>query len=417
MFNHSLTTDSPLKDIDLNQKAKDAKFIQRSSSKISAYGILVSLLKCVISGEGSFRQIASELATVQGKSCRRQAIFQRVNESCVTYLRHVAFSLIAKHAGKASQHCKTMGITRILTEDSTFQGMHQSNVANYPAHGNKHGATAGFKVDLIYDLLSGLPLHQELASGTHQDKLLGKRLLDLVEKDDLVLRDMGYFSLEAFQEIEQKSAYWLSRLPANVNVKTLQGRELEQLLGDKKRSVLDLTVRVGSAGLRCRLVAVRASETMANQRRRQRYAQSTNIPSQKAILRDGWHILLTNLDEQHSRERLFEIYRLRWNIEVRFKAWKQALNLQNVFRRRSNFHHQEALIYAALIFQLLTLNLAASLDLGTKCLSLENFSKEIRSMIQAITRHSPEMLFEVDLRHIVTESRRRKPLMDLAFTA
>jgi len=45
--------------------------------------------------------------------------------------------------------CSKFGIRRILTEDSTFQRMNPSNAGNFPAHGNKKGATAGFKVDFL----------------------------------------------------------------------------------------------------------------------------------------------------------------------------------------------------------------------------------------------------------------------------
>jgi hypothetical protein len=89
-------------------------------------------------------------------------------------------------------------IKRILTEDSTFQKMNARNSGSYPAHGNKQSATAGFKMNLIYDLFTGLPISQGLFSGTTQDKKIGSLILDLVKAWDLVLRDMGYFSATVF---------------------------------------------------------------------------------------------------------------------------------------------------------------------------------------------------------------------------
>ena len=129
------------------------------------------------------------------------------------------------------------------------------------------------------------------------------------------------------------------------------------------------------------------------------------------MIRYGWHIFLTNLDENHSCKDLFEIYRLRWNIEVRFKAWKQAINMKSLFSRASNFHHQEALIYAALIFQLITLNVAANIDLRGRSLSLENFSKDIAKSISVVTRRV-SLIFKFDPRHDLMERRKRVPLMD-----
>lgn len=416
MFKSLLTTDSPLSYINLDQKAKETDFIQRNSRKFSATGILFALIKCVICGKGSFNQIASHLKDLEQASCSRQSVFQRINSGCVKYLSAVAHDLISKHSHAASEVCKKWGINRILTEDSTFQRMHNSNAANFPAHGNKKGVTSGFKADLIYDLLTGKPLDQKLAGGTEQDKSLGKRILDIVSKNDLVLRDMGYFSVEIFAALSEKLAFWLSRLPANVNVSTLDGIPLEKLLRSRKNNRLDLTVRVGSSGLQCRLVAVRADDKLAAKRRRERRQNSKNKPSQQTLIRDGWHILLTNLDEAHSSKDLFEIYRLRWNIEVRFKAWKQAINMKSLFSRASNFHHQEALIYAALIFQLITLCSASNLDLQGRALSLENFSKDVAKSISLVTR-LVGLTLKFDSRHILMEKRVRKPLMDQLLTS
>ena len=416
MLNTLLTTDSPLTCINLDQKAKQTDFIQRNSRKFSAYGILFALIKCVIRGKGSFNQIASHLKDLEETSCSRQSVFQRINDKCISYLSSVAYALVANHSEAASEVCEKWGVGRILTEDSTFQRMHNSNAANFPGHGNKQGVTSGFKADLIYDLLTGKPLSQKLSGGTEQDKTLGRRILKILRKGDLVLRDMGYFSSDIFTAIQKKSAHWLSRLPANVKVSTMNGTPLEKLLKSRKNTQLDMIVRVGDAALECRLVAVRADDKLAAKRRRQRREASKGKPSQQSITRDGWHILLTSLDETHTAKGLFEIYRLRWNIEVRFKAWKQAINMKSLFCRASNFHHQEALIYAALIFQLITLNVGASLDLRGRTLSLENFSKDIAKAIGIVTRHA-DLTFTFDTRHILMEKRARKSLMDQLLTS
>ena len=293
--------------------------------------------------------------------------------------------------------------------------MHATNAANFPGHGNGQGVTAGFKADLIYDLLTGQPVDQKLGGGTEQDKSMGVRILNIVSKNDLVLRDMGYFSLDVFESIESKGAFWLSRLPLNVSVKTLDGISLEKILWDKRNNRLDLIVKVGAKGLKCRLVAVRADLALAAKRRRDRKKNSKSKPSRQSVVRDGWHILLTNLDDTHQSDELFEIYKLRWNIEVRFKAWKQAINMQSLFCRYSNYNHQQALIYAALIFQLVTLKVAAQLDLRGRALSLENFSKEIAKSISLVTYEVP-LTFIFDARHVLMERRKRKSLMNKIVT-
>jgi len=49
----------------------------------------------------------------------------------------------------------------------------------FPAHGNKYGETAGVKLNLVFDLLTGQPIELSVHKGTQQDKTIGKDLLEL----------------------------------------------------------------------------------------------------------------------------------------------------------------------------------------------------------------------------------------------
>ncbi len=85
--------------------------------------------------------------------------------------------------------------------------------------------------------------------------------------------------------------------------------------------------------MRARLVAVRVDKDTARKRRRLRNEKSKGRASSEALVRDGWHILLTNVSSEVTTKELFEIHALRWNAETRHKTWKQSLNLNKVFKR------------------------------------------------------------------------------------
>ncbi|MFT6239421.1 MAG: hypothetical protein ACJAQT_001500 [Akkermansiaceae bacterium] len=95
---------------------------------------------------------------------------------------------------------------RILTGDSSFLRLLKKNAKSFPAHGNAHGKTSGAKTDLIFDLLTGEPIHADLYLGTEQDKVIGDDLFAYLQNGDLVLRDMEYFSVEIFRAIEDLGA-------------------------------------------------------------------------------------------------------------------------------------------------------------------------------------------------------------------
>ena len=84
--------------------------------------------------------------------------------------------------------------------------MPKSNADAFPAHGNHYGKTAGVKIDFAFDLLTGSIVSHSLQAATEQDKSNRKEFVIEVRRGDLVLRDMGYFSLNEFTEIEQRQA-------------------------------------------------------------------------------------------------------------------------------------------------------------------------------------------------------------------
>ena len=118
--------------------------------------------------------------------------------------------------------------------------MPKSNADAFPAHGNHHGKTAGVKIDLAFDLLTGSIVSHSLHTATEQDKTIGKEFVTEVRRGDLVLRDMGYFSLSEFTAIEQLEAWWLTRLPLTTGVMLADGRTLEKYLKGFRGDIIDI---------------------------------------------------------------------------------------------------------------------------------------------------------------------------------
>jgi len=404
------TNDSPLHLLQLEDLAKSVSFIQRKTQGFSALGVIIALIKCAIKGDGSFNNIAMELGILERKTISRVAVYKRITNNAPQFLRAVIGELVKQSSSSISKLCSRHGFTRVLIEDSTFQVLGKGNAANFPGHGNGVGRTAGFKLDLAFDLLTGSTVSQTFTHGTHQDKELGKYLLKQIEPGDLVVRDMGYFVTESFKNIDEMSAFWLTRVPANVSITFSDGASLEKSLRSLSNNFIDEEVLVGACGMRARLVAVRADKKTARQRRRTRNAKSKGRASSQALVRDGWHILLTNVSSDVTPKELFEIYALRWNIETRFKAWKQSLNLGKVFKGVSNEDHYESLILAALIQQLIGFNLAARLSkLKNVALSMEKLFEALSAHLSSLRQSTLSAPIRLRISHISIEKRSRQP--------
>lgn len=358
MFKASVLSSSPnisLEDIlpDLDHLAVQSGLIVRQTRKFSAQGFLLVLLKSVSTGHASFGQMAAYLGQSEARSLSRQALHQRMNPPVITFLQSVLQRVMDSSVGAATGGVK-FPFRRILLEDATQFRMHPKNHPSFRAVANNSGTTAGAKVDVVMDLISGQLLMQREVEGHVQDRTLGPGLLPMVEQDDLVLRDMGYFDVAAFAVIEAKNAFWLSRLHGQASVALEDGSALEKRLASTKADTLELKVTLTQRGHPARLIAVRASPEVAARRRqvkKDKRKRNGTRPSKQALAREDWNILVTNIPvEKCSADELIRLYRQRWDIEIHFRAWKQSLHMHKALHRITSRIHLHALILAAMIF-------------------------------------------------------------------
>jgi len=415
------TNDSPLNLIDLRQIAKHTSLVQRETRGFSPLSIIVAFIKCLQKGDASFHHLAVEMSKLNVSSVCRGAIYKRVSDSMIAYFEGVLAALLTAQPMRPLKSRKAKKFERILIEDSTFVPMGAINSGNFPAFGNNQGCTAGFKLDLALDVLNNTVLHQSFSSARESDKKLGKQLVENIGEGDLVLRDMGYFSMESFREIEKKSAFWISRLPSSVTIMLENGDPLEKRLRARKNNFIDETVTVGlSEGFKARLVAVRAEDRVAQERRRSRKKVAMkfgNQPKNQSLIRDGWHIILTNLSADYRATELFDFYSLRWNIELKFKAWKQSLCLKPTLKRFTNYHHLACIALAALIQQLITHHIFARIiALSKRAISYEKLSEVISSHFGSLACSNLASNIVVEERHVRMDQRKRKSLHEKLLT-
>lgn len=396
---------------DLDLIARETGLVIRKSPRFSPDGFLQTLLKSVVTGLASLNQIADDLKNRVTIPMSVQSMHERFSHKSTAFLLRVLSDLTRQRYQPARQVLENSSIKRLVIEDASAQVMPKSNAEDFPAHGNHHGATAGVKIDFTYDLIAGEVITHSLEPATQQDKLIGKETLLEVEAGDLVLRDMGYFIIEEFSVIEELNAWWLTRLPLTTDVSLESGKALEKLLKTTKNDVLDLQASIGRQRKKCRLVAIRAEKTVARRRRTER-RQKARIkgkqPSQKALIRDGWHIMLTNLEkEDFTIAQLAGIYRSRWAVEIQFRAWKQALNLCKALNRKSNEHHLQALVLAGMIAHQLGMRVGQlmSAQIGRARLSYERLYDTLAGHLAGMASFTELLSFSPDPRHISRNKR------------
>lgn len=404
--------------------ARNSNFVQRTSKLFCPANFLLALLTAVSSGKGSLQQIAVQLSLLSDRApISPQAIHERLHRTLIgaeSFLVRCLSLIISQKF--STQQKQRSPFARILVEDSTQLALHAHNAEELPGHGNHHGETAGCKINLCFDLLTGRTIISDLHSATTQDKTIGFDLLGHIQENDLTLRDMGYFVIEVFAAVERKKAYWLSRLPRSVHVGNTEGVALETLLQRTQSDTIDTIMYIGKdARHPARLVAKRCNQEESKKNRRAlraNYKKRCATPTKAQLTRCDWHLMVTNIEsEKQNSQELHELYRQRWQIELAFRGWKKSHQLARLHKHRTSSTHLKVLILAAMILLSLSLELARELQQGMSEESRPHLSVE--KVIDYISQVLPKLrnLIEIthqtpDKRHLCTQKRTRKSLIN-----
>ncbi|MFH1374407.1 MAG: IS4 family transposase [bacterium] len=159
----------------------------------------------------------------------------------------------------------------------------------------------------------------------------------MLQKDDLLLVDQGYFKLKTLAKIVAKEAFFLTRFLVRTVLKdplTQAPIDLAKRLSTLSGNACEMQVLMGGDKLYqvpCRLIALRVSEQIANERRRRlkKEARKKGRAVSKYHLRMcDWTLLITNVPKRSlPLEMARALYTVRWQIELFFKQLKSILRV------------------------------------------------------------------------------------------
>jgi hypothetical protein len=201
-----------------------------------------------------------------------------------------------------------------------------------------------------------LELH--LCDGTAADQSRALAILPHLRPGDLVLRDLGYLTLESLRQIAARGAWYLSRLSKGVDVYLEADAQapalalvehLERFYPDD--SVIDLPVYLGHERVPSRLLAYRLPEPVVQERRRKALAEARKkgrelSPEYLDWLSFGFYITNVSLQVWPAKV-VGTIYRLRWQVELTFRNWKSLLKINVLKGTRTE--RVQCIIYGRLI--------------------------------------------------------------------
>jgi hypothetical protein len=160
------------------------------------------------------------------------------------------------------------------------------------------------------------------------------------EAGEIVLADKGYAHRDPLARLAATGAYFVVPLPyASLPLETVDGKPFD-LFGALRRlpeaGPQEIAVRfrpsVG-APVNCRLVVMRKSEAAAETARGRVRANSKRHGAKidpRTLEFAGFFCILTNAPAELSALSVLNLYRFRWQIEMKFKSLKTQLHLADV---------------------------------------------------------------------------------------
>lgn len=384
--------------------AREAKFVQRTS-KLN--GIRFSRLMIFSGGnisDTSLEELCHEFKYLFGKNLEKQSLNERINEFAVNFFKLLLEEVLARNLNLSGFKDLLPNQKRIRIKDSTSFQVPEHLKDLYPGSGGKT-SKACLKIQFEYDLKTGEVMELSVGSFTNSDLNNSYQTAESIEDSDLLIRDLGYISLEFLETIESKLAYYLNRIRSNVNIyqKDTNGRfvplnqeKIERKMRRLKIQTMGFEVYLGEEKkVKSRVIIEILPKDVIEEklRKAKRAAQREGRELGKdTISRIGLNIFVTNLSEEDlPNEMVRSLYRLRWQVELVFKVWKSLAKIdqtkKDVKRERLECHLYGKLIWVFLgwgIFWKLTEIIKDKI----RWLSFYKMMKNLRTLSQRLITQS-----------------------------
>ncbi len=317
----------------LDGLARETGCVKRER-KFSGSTLLSTLVLTILQNPRAKLDNYQTTAAQLGVDVTENAISQRFTPELAKFLE-AAMQRVLDHVLTANAPSIELldRFSGVMIGDSSTITLPDEYAEQFPGCGGSHGGgKAALKVQVLWDLRSGR-LQMLLEPGRASD--LKSPITELpLAKNSLSIFDLGYFSLDRFERVEQSEGYWLSRLQYGTTVYDARGKavDLQRFLGKNvKRGVVDVDVQLGAKRFPCRLVAIHVSEEIAARRRQkiqEKARDKGRQTSQEYLALQEWTIFVTNCPPSLlTWKEVVVLYRARWQIEVCQAEYASSLRL------------------------------------------------------------------------------------------
>ena len=348
---------------DLEQVAWESGYYLQEPKKITASSLIHGFFRMMNQGKHSLRNWAVEIGLKAGSTVCKSSVEERLNGRTLNMTTELLKRVLGCKMKALRQHSadkepsKTLlgRFTNVLLADSTCEKLPAHLADMFPSSYSHGEPTATLRLQTTYNYTQERFVQFHIGNFRHNDQSATDLILDVARAGDLVLRDLGYFALENLRKMMKRGIFFISKLQVQTNLYDPEsGEQINLLAFLKGKNKVDMRVHLGQkTKLPLRLIAQKLPEDVVLQKRekakKDRNKKANHDENYYELL--GWVIFVTNVpDEKLSSAEIMEVYRLRWFIEIIFKAWKSHFNFRKILNKeRMNLLRAQITIYLILI--------------------------------------------------------------------
>lgn len=355
---------------------------------------------CVLYGNDlcktSLVQLSTRLHTKEGIELSPQALDQRFNANAVRFLKELFEKLIRIHNKETLDNtllCKSM-FSKIKVVDSSVIQLPENLAETYKGSGGD-SSKSSVKIQLEYEVLSGKFIECQINQGSSSDMDYLEYNEQRIQKNELHLKDLGYYKLTHLEKIASAEAFYISKLKSssamyikNPNPEFKANGEINKSKEYKKidiqqiaqpltegQSIDYLDTYAGFNKLNSRLIVTKLTSKRKENRLKKYRLDVRKGKKTKSAAHDFWNSTnsyITNIpEEMATADEIHNLYTLRWQIENMFKIWKSIFRIADI--KKVKLERFQCFLYGRLI----GLILSASIVSASKVIAMEEKKKTL----------------------------------------
>jgi hypothetical protein len=323
---------------DADRAAKDSGMIRRRRKLTGAAFVQAVVFHWLEDPQATIDQV------IEGLDLTEQAFNERLDDRAADCLRRVLEKALERLFAARSEAIPLLRcFAAVAVEDVTVVGLPAELAGAFPGCGGSdpEGGRAGWKLLTRWEVTTGELEILPPAAARQSERALAEGLPPL-PPNSLRLCDLGFFDLSRLAADAAAGIHFVSRVPARVNVQLgdQPAVDLTTWLDRQEADRIDLEVVLGSERrLPCRLIALRLPQDVAERRlrrlRKKLKKKGRQLSERQRILCQ-WTVMITDLKAgAFTVEEVCVLYRVRWQVELLYKAWKSGGGLGRTRGRKA----------------------------------------------------------------------------------